>query len=1357
MSSSPTSPDFAAVKLATADLPDSPDNIEDLLGRCDSIMLRDRDRLRRRIQQLQDRPQSNFPATRKSKGRQPDTFESLNAALIAAEVKLASRALSVPEITYPSLPVSLRRVEILDILKAAPVVIVAGETGSGKSTQLPKLLLEAGRGIKGMIGHTQPRRLAARTIAERVAEELNTTVGGTVGYAVRFTDRVTDNTLIKVMTDGILLAELQRDRDLLAYDAIIIDEAHERSLNIDFLLGYLSQLRTRRPDLQLVITSATIDAQRFAEHFATSGKPAPIIEVTGRTYPVEVRFQPFGDHAEANEGDDRDLPQAIADAVDELCKEGPGDILVFLSGEREINDTADALADSSAGRFDILPLYARLSSADQHRVFEPHRGRRVVLSTNVAETSLTVPGIRYVIDTGTARISRFSRRLKVQRLPIEPVSQASANQRSGRCGRVAPGIAIRLYGKEDFTSRPDFTEPEILRTNLASVLLQMSAIQLGDVAKFPFVDPPDRSAIRDGVALLEELGAFVPKESDADKRLTPLGRRLAQLPIDPRLGRMIIEANRLGCVREVLIIASALSIQDPRERPKEKQQQAQEFHHRFVDENSDFISWLNLWGYLKDQQRALTKNQFRKRCKTEHLNFLRIREWQDVHAQLRQTLNSVGISMTTEGAHHDHIHQALLAGLLSQLGYREEEKSPTNKKPVAKGKPEPKRLSRSEYIGAREARFAIAPGSALTKRNPAWIMAGELIETNRLWARSVAMIQPAWAEEIGAHLCQRNYAEPRWDAKQGAAVISENITLYGLPIVKNRRVQLSNFNPPLARELFIRHALVEHDWQTTHSFIEANQNACEALADLAARARRTDLVLDDDRMYELFDERVPADVVSARHFDRWWKTMRRETPDLLTFRVEQVQRAGAPPVSLSDFPDMWIQGDQSFPVSYRHQPGSPADGVTIHLTLPALERVRTYDFEWHVPGFRAELVASLVRSLPKDVRRELGPAPEVVPQILERCAPFDRPLIDSLVDAVTWLSGLEVRRGDIMLDALPAYLRLMFSIESRHAENADKPIASGTDLAALRDRLRPKTRVAVGAMFPNIEQVGQNTWTFGDISQIVSTQIDGAVVNGYPALTDEKTSVGIKVFTTKAAQQRSMAQGTRRLLLLTGSLPMKQLLRAVGSTPHLALALDRHGTMSGLLDDCMAAALDLLVVHHGGPAWTTKDFTKLKEDVRSKLLDTALGIGQSAGRIYNAAGRIEVQLSDLTNGSCIAATRDIGIQVDRLVHQGFVAISGPARLPDIERYLKAVERRIEQLPAGVAKDRERLSVVARLEQQYETLLLTLKPEAITAAVGDVRWMIEELRVSLFAQQLGTNGPASEVRIRRSLEELWPAN
>ncbi|MFL5882405.1 MAG: ATP-dependent RNA helicase HrpA, partial [Actinomycetota bacterium] len=731
-----------------------------------------------------------------------------------------------PKITYPpELPVSQRRDEIAKAIRDHQVVVVAGETGSGKTTQLPKICLELGRGTRGMIGHTQPRRLAARTVAERVAAELGTELGGVVGYQVRFTDRVGRDTRVKLMTDGILLAELERDRSLRRYDTIIIDEAHERSLNVDFLLGYLHRLLPRRPDLRLIITSATIDPERFSRHFGG----APVVEVSGRTYPVEVRYRPVG----LEPDDDRDQTQGILDAVDELCRKGPGDVLVFLSGEREIRDTADALRGHnfprSPGGVEVLPLYARLAAAEQHRVFRAHDRRRVVLATNVAETSLTVPGIHYVVDPGTARISRYSHRSKVQRLPIEPISQASANQRKGRCGRTADGICIRLYSGEDFAARPEFTDPEILRTNLASVILQMTSLRLGDMAAFPFIDPPDRRSVKAGVDLLEELGAL------DGSRLTPVGRRLAQVPADPRLARMLLEAGRQGCAREVLVIVAALSIQDPRERPADSQERADELHRRFADNGSDFLTWLNLWRYLHEQQSALSSNQFRKLCRAEFLNYLRVREWQDLHGQLRSAARDLGIRLNRAEAEPDadRIHTALLSGLLSHIGLleeREKERSGSGRRPMR------------EYLGARGAKFAIFPGSGLARKNPQFVMAGELVETSRLWARQNAAIKPEWAERLGADLVKRSYSEPHWSKKRAAVLAHERVTLYGVPLVADRLVSYGKVDAPLARELFIRHALVYGEWASRHRFLETNRRLLEQAEELEHRARRRDIV-----------------------------------------------------------------------------------------------------------------------------------------------------------------------------------------------------------------------------------------------------------------------------------------------------------------------------------------------------------------------------------------------------------------------------------------------------------------------------------------------------------------------------------
>ena len=825
---------------------------------------------------------------------------------------VAARAIQ-GRLAYPdTLPITERRDEILDAIRDHQVVIVAGETGSGKSTQLPKLCLEAGRAVDGMIGHTQPRRVAARTIAERVAEEVGSKLGDDVGYTVRFTDQVGDATLVKVMTDGILLAEIQRDRMLRRYDTLIIDEAHERSLNIDFILGYLRQLLPQRPDLKVIVTSATIDTARFAEHFAQPTRhgvtvPAPVIEVTGRTFPVELRYRPLVD--DESDEPDRDQVQGILDAVEELSHEGPGDVLVFLSGEREIHDTAEALRQLNLRSTEVLPLYARLSSAEQHKIFERAPmggpGRRIVLATNVAETSLTVPGVRYVVDTGTARISRYSRRLKVQRLPIEPVSQASANQRSGRCGRVAPGICIRLYSEDDFDARPEFTDPEILRTNLASVILQMTAIGLGDVAKFPFVEPPDRHAIRDGYALLDELAALqapVDGVKDGPRQLTKIGRSLARLPVDPRLGRMVIEADRLGCVREVLVIASALSIQDPRERPQDKREQANEFHNRFKVEGSDLLSIVALWDYLRTQQRELSGSQFRRMCRKEYLNYLRVREWMDLFSQLRRIAGQLNIRPTTHESHPDHIHQAVLAGLLSHIGRRDRETR--------------------EFVGARQSRFVIAPGSALTRRPPPWVMAAELVETNQLYARRVAKIEPKWAERAGAHLVKRSYDNVRWDPKGGRAVATEQVTLYGLPIVSDRVIGYDRVDEAQARAWFITKALIERDvadgaWIGRQKFLARNAEFLEHLRRMAARVRRLELV-DDEMLFDFYAERVGAEVTSLRHFDTWWKAERQRRPDLLDLTDELVAGGRGHGVRLAEYPDVWTQrraerGDRAAP------------------------------------------------------------------------------------------------------------------------------------------------------------------------------------------------------------------------------------------------------------------------------------------------------------------------------------------------------------------------------------------------------------------------------------------------------------
>ncbi|MGH3292392.1 MAG: ATP-dependent RNA helicase HrpA, partial [Trebonia sp.] len=863
----------------------------------------------------------------------------MNQTSVKAKQRAASResALAGVAISYPEeLPVSQRRDDIAEAIKNHQVVIVAGETGSGKTTQLPKICLELGRGITGQIGHTQPRRIAARTVAERIAEELGTQLGDVVGYKVRFTDRSGDATAVKLMTDGILLAEIANDRNLTRYDTLIIDEAHERSLNIDFILGYLRQLLPRRPDLKVIITSATIDPERFAEHFKDqrTQEPAPIVEVSGRTYPVEVRYRPINDKAsdpERETDEDRDQVTAITGAILELERAGPGDILVFLSGEREIRDTADSLRGRSG--LDVLPLYGRLSSAEQHRVFEVPASRsitsrRVVLATNVAETSLTVPGIRYVIDPGTARISRYSLRTKVQRLPIEAISQASANQRKGRCGRVADGICIRLYSQEDFESRPEFTDPEIQRTNLASVILQMAAARLGDVRRFPFVDPPDPRAITDGVKLLEELNAV------KDDQLTETGRQMARLPVDPRIARMIIESGQQGCAREILVIAAALSIQDPRERPTDNQQAADTAHRRFAQPESDFLAFVALWDYLAEKQRELSGSAFRRLCRSEFLNYLRVREWQDLHAQLASLSRDLGINTKTSSSERVRVHTALLAGLLSQVGMKVvlAPSRPAAGRAGGQGGQERGRRPLPEYLGARGTKFAVFPGSGLARKPPDWIVAAELVETSRLWARTVAAIEPEWVEPVAAHLVKHSYSEPRWSRTQGSAVATEKVTLYGIPIVADRTVLLHRIDRVLARELFIRHALVEGDWQTRHHFFRDNAKLIEEAAALEQRARRRGLVAGEDALFAFYDARVPAEAVSARHFDTWWKTARHETPGLLTLSLDDLLSSAADELDVGAYPEVWTSASPGLAgsggqgaglaLSYAFDPGS---------------------------------------------------------------------------------------------------------------------------------------------------------------------------------------------------------------------------------------------------------------------------------------------------------------------------------------------------------------------------------------------------------------------------------------------------
>ncbi|MFJ4687485.1 ATP-dependent RNA helicase HrpA [Streptomyces sp. NPDC088789] len=1316
-----------------------------LAPRLSELSLRDAHRLGRRLEGAR-------------KIRKPEARASVLAEIEAevdkAEARMAERRARVPVVTYPEqLPVSQKKDEIAAAVRDHQVVIVAGETGSGKTTQIPKICMELGRGVRGMIGHTQPRRIAARTVAERVAEELRTPLGEAVGWKVRFTDQVSpDATFVKLMTDGILLAEIQTDRELRAYDTIIIDEAHERSLNIDFLLGYLAQLLPRRPDLKVVITSATIDPERFSRHFGD----APIIEVSGRTYPVEVRYRPLLE--EDSEDADRDQITAITDAVEELQGEGKGDILVFLSGEREIRDTADALTKKQYRFTEILPLYARLSHAEQHRVFQPHTGRRIVLATNVAETSLTVPGIKYVIDPGFARISRYSHRTKVQRLPIEAISQASANQRKGRCGRTSDGICIRLYAEDDFEARPEFTDAEILRTNLASVILQMTAAGLGDIEKFPFIDPPDHRNIRDGVQLLQELGAFDPAGKDVRERLTDTGRKLAQLPVDPRLARMVLEADRNGCVREVMVIAAALSIQDPRERPADKQTQADQQHARFRDETSDFLAYLNLWRYVREQQKERGSSSFRRMCKQEYLNFLRIREWQDIYTQLRTVAKQMGIHLNEDDAPGDRIHVSLLAGLLSHIGMKDVKESGQSKDPKDPGQ----RRGANEYLGARNAKFAIFPGSALFRKPPRFVMSAELVETSRLWARVNAKIEPEWVEPLAEHLLKRTYSEPHWEKDQAAVMAYEKVTLYGVPIVAQRKVNYGRIDPEVSRELFLRNALVEGDWRTHHKFYADNRRLLTEVEELEHRARRRDILVDDDTLYNFYDQRVPDHVVSGAHFDSWWKHKRHEQPDFLDFERAMLIRESAEAVTKADYPDSWRQGPLKFRVTYQFEPGADADGVTVHIPLQVLNQVTDEGFDWQIPGLRAELVTELIRSLPKPIRRNYVPAPDFARRFLDVAVPLQEPLTVTMARELKRMVGVPLTADDFDQARVPEHLRITFRI----VDERRRKIAEDKDLEALRLQLKPKARKALSQAAAatasrqggeSLERTGLTDWTIGSLTRVFETRRAGQPVKAYPALVDDGDTVSVRLFDTEAEQAQAMWKGTRRLILRTIPVnPAKFASEKLTNPQKLALSANPHGSIQGLFDDCATAAADRLIADFGGPAWDEESYRKLYDKVRAEIVDTTVRAVAQTQQVLAAWQAAERRLKTVRSAALLPNLADVRAQLDGLVKPGFVTGTGLRRLPDLVRYLIAVDRRLQQMPANVQRDTTRMQKVHEMQDEYAWLLEQMpQGRPVPAAALDIRWMIEELRVSYFAHALGTAYPVSDKRIVKAIDAAVP--
>ena len=1265
---------------------------------------------------------------RLKKARAPKALQEIGAEIHDAAERVALTDAAVPTISYPdALPVTARKDDIAEAIRDNQVVIIAGETGSGKTTQIPKICLELGRGRRGFIGHTQPRRIAARTVAERIAAELDQKIGESVGYAIRFDDRVSETTAVKLMTDGILLAEMQRDRFLNKYDTIIIDEAHERSLNIDFLLGYLKRLLPKRPDLKVIITSATIDPESFAAHFADAdGNPAPIIEVSGRTYPVEIRYRPLEFEA-GGKVVDQDPLDGLTEAIEELMREGDGDILCFFPGERDIRDAMEAIEGKKWKNVEVTPLFGRLSNQEQHRVFSEHRGRRIVLATNIAETSLTVPGIRYVVDTGTARISRYSTRTKVQRLPIEPISQASANQRSGRCGRVADGIAIRLYSEQDFESRPEFTDPEILRTNLASVILQMVSLKLGDIEQFPFIQPPEHKAIRDGLTLLHELGALHDKQDKPS--LTTIGRDLARIPLDPRMARMLIEANTNGCLNDVMVIVAAMTIQDVRERPLDFQAQADQAHARFKDKTSDFLSMLKLWDYIKQTRNEQSGNKFRKRMKQEFLHYMRIREWFDLVRQLKDVAKQLGWTYQ-EGTERrsDDIHMSLLSGLLSNIGARD-----GNSK---------------EFQGARNTRFLVFPGSALAKKPPEFLMAAELVETSRLWARDVAAIDPAWAEKLGADLLKHNYSEPTWSRKRAAAIAHQKSTLYGVPIVADRTVPYHRVDPAAARDMFIRNALIAGDWNTHHAFFKANAQALDDAAAYEEKARRRGLIVDEDTLFDFYDQRIPEKVTTGRHFDSWWKKERRRTPDLLDFDPAKLID-DSHEVTEESFPDHWRKGSIDYELTYKFEPGDPLDGVTVMVPIPMLAGLDTEGFDWLVPGLRLELVTELIRSLPKALRRTVVPAPGFAERAIDRLIPYEGPITQQLADVLRELGGQGINATDFQASKLPAHLRMNYGAIDKHGKIVD----SDRDLAALVRRQAGHIKSSVSRVSRTSESTAVSEWTddtLGTIDDTVKTTVDGHEVTAYPALVATKNGVELKVHPTKAAADAAMVTTTLTLLMREISVNASQMVKGLPLQQRVAVDSYPHGGADGLVNDARVAAIRDLMMEAGGPVRTPAAFQKLKDTVKPQV----------PGRVRQAVVAIAPGLAEYSNLRAELAhwdgpaIDDMRAQLDFLLPRNAITVHGMSHLRHLPRYIQAMRIRLEDMNLDPDRDADRQAEVDNAKAYLSNRLRSLPAgREKTREVKDMHWMIEELRVSLFAQRLGTAHAVSLRRIQKAVDKL----
>jgi ATP-dependent helicase HrpA len=1232
----------------------------------------------------------------------------------------------------PELPVSARREEIADAMARHQVVIVAGETGSGKTTQLPKIALAIGRGVAGLIGHTQPRRIAARTVAARIAHELRAELGQAVGYKIRFTDRSSPSSYVKLMTDGILLAETQADPELRQYDTLIIDEAHERSLNIDFLLGYLRELLPRRPDLKVVVTSATIDADRFARHFAAAdGSPAPVIEVSGRLYPVEVRYRP----PQQNEDGEIDLAEAIADAIGELHRHGPGDVLVFLPGEREIRETAETLRKHHPPATEILPLYARLSAEEQERVFKPHGGRRIVLATNVAETSLTVPGIRYVVDVGLARVKRYSYRNKVEQLRVEAVSQAAAKQRAGRCGRVAAGVCIRLYDEQDFAKRPPYTDPEILRSSLAAVILRMKALGLGAVEAFPFIDPPAPKAIADGYALLAELGAV-----DEARELTDSGRMLARLPIDPRIGRMVLAAKGEGALPEVLVIAAALSVQDPRERPLDRAQAADEAQKKFADEKSDFLSFLKLWRFFEDALAHNSSRKLHRLARDHYLSFNRMREWRDIHSQLKELVAELGwrvgdLVRLAEGdaagkdaprpANPAQVHRALLAGLLGNVGLRTEE---------------------GNYLGARGIRFWAHPGSALVKKAPRWIVAAELTETTRLYARSIAGIEPEWLEAVGGHLLKRSHSDPHWEKRAAQVVAIERGTLYGLPVYVNRRVHYGPMDPAESRRIFIRQALVEGEYETRAPFFGHNRRLVRDIEALEHKSRRPDVLVDEELIYAFYDSRIPEGIHNGAAFEAWLKDAERRDPKLLFLKRDDLMRHEAAGITTAQFPPTLAMAGRAFALEYLHDPGGARDGVTMTVPLIALNQVSAGRAEWLVPGLLKEKVQLLAKSLPQKVRHRLGPLAEFAAAFTSAVSPSETPLGDAIARYARIEMNLEIPRDGFRPETLPAHLAMNFRVIDEHG----RQLAMGRNLAQLRAELGEKAGERFSAIVKGEAAAGGLTsWTFGDLEEIMEIRRGTQAIVGYPALVDRGASVALEVFDSPDSARARHRAGLRRLFMLELKEQSKYVEKSIPGLAQMALQFAAIGDGGTLKDQLVAAAFDRAFMAEPLPR-TKSEFEARCAEGRPRLALIAQEIVRLVASILAEHGAVAKKLQAAK--AFPEAARDIAAQLGQLLPKDFVVGTPYERLAQFPRYLKAVSARLDKLRADPTRDSRLAAELAPLEMQWQREVARVRKQGATpdAQLEQFRWLLEELRVQLFAQELKTPVPVSSKR----LAKLW---